>query len=223
MRKLFGYDGIIVRLSEYFNTFLLSNILTVLCCLPIITIGGALAAHQKVMQDFVFDSPKPILKTYFCAMWDNWGRASAILILFLVTSIFLAMDMYIVYFFTSGVLALILYIILISVFVLVLGITSCCLSLIVRYENTILEHLRNTLYLFLSYFPRFIAMAVLASVPFVVFFLYPFTFVQMIPVWVCFGLSVLVFLHTKLVKPLLEKLDSIHYSMKDNIHEITTT
>lgn len=209
MRKLFGYDGVMVRLSEYFNTFLLSNILTILCCLPIITAPGALAAHQKVMQNFMFGEQKPIIKSYFLALWDNWGMAGGLLVLLLMTVAMLAVDICLVYFFTAGIVALLLYIILVSTFFVVIGIAACCLSLIVRYENTLMEHLRNALYMLLSHFSRIILMAVLASVPFAMFFLFPANFIQLLPLWACFGLSILVFLHTKLVKPILEELDSM--------------
>ena len=69
MNKLFGYDGILTKASLVINTFVLTNILTLICCIPIFTIGAAFAAHQKVMQDFVMGNHPAILKTYFTAFW----------------------------------------------------------------------------------------------------------------------------------------------------------
>lgn len=215
MKKLFGYDGLLTRASEFVTTFILTNILTLLCCVPVVTIGGALAAHQKVMQNIVMDNPQPVFKTYFVALWDNLGKSTCLLLLFLVTAVFLLADFYCVYLFASGVFALVLYLILLVISVLVIGITACCFSLIIRYENTLMEHLRNTLYLLMSHFLRILAMAVVAALPFVIFLLYPAFFVQIIPVWVFFGISLLVYIQARLAKPIFESMDDIPKDLKE--------
>ena len=209
MRKFFGYDGFLTHASGVVNTFLLTNILTLIFCIPVVTIGGALAAHQKIMQNFVMENSQPILKTYFTAFWQNLGKATVLLLLFLVTTAFLLADFYCVMLFATGVIALILYLVLIVLFALILGVTACCLSLIVRYENTLGEHLRNCLYLLMSNPGRILAMAVVAAIPGVMFLLYPATFVQIVPVWVFFGISLLVYIQAKLVKPLFDSMDAI--------------
>ena len=149
-----------------------------------------------------------ILKTYFTAFWQNLGKATLLMLLFVVTAVFLALDFYFVMMFTSGVVALVLYLILLIVFTLILGITACCLSLIVRYENTLGEHLRNCLYLMMSNLPRFVLMAALTAFPVVLFLVNPNLFIQLVPVWVFFGVSLFVYLQTKLMLPLFETMDS---------------
>ena len=208
MNKLFGYDGILTKASLVINTFVLTNILTLICCIPIFTIGAAFAAHQKVMQDFVMGNHPAILKTYFTAFWQNLGKATLLMLLFVVTAVFLALDFYFVMLYTSGAVALVLYLVLLIVFTLILGITACCLSLIVRYENTLGEHLRNCLYLMMSNLPRFVLMAALTAFPIVLFLVNPNLFIQLVPVWVFFGVSLLVYLQAKLMLPLFETMDS---------------
>lgn len=209
MKRLFGYDGILTRASEIVTVFVLSNVLTLLCCIPVVTIGAALAANQKVMQDYVMQNSRAVLKTYFTAFWQNLGKATAILLLFLITAVFLLADFYFTFLFTSGVFALVLYIVLIVIFTLVLGIAACCLSLIVRYENTLGEHLRNCLYLLMSNVGRFILMAVIAAIPVVIFLLHPDTFIQLVPVWIFFGFSLLSYIQARLVKPMFETMDEL--------------
>lgn len=207
MNKFFGYDGILTKASFVVNTFVLTNILTLICCIPIFTIGAAFAAAQKVMQDFAMNNQQAILKTYFTAFWQNLGKSTLLILLFVVTAVFLVADFYCVMLFASGVFALILYIVLIVVFALILGIASCCLSLIVRYENTFGEHLRNCLYLMMSNLPRFFLMAGLAALPAVLFLVNPNLFIQLVPVWVFFGVSLLVYLQVKLMLPLFNIMD----------------
>ena len=55
------------------------------------------------------------------------------MLLFVVTAVFLALDFYFVMLYTSGIVALVLYLVLLIVFTLILGIAACCLSLIVCY------------------------------------------------------------------------------------------
>lgn len=207
MNKLFGYDGIFTKASIVFNTFLLTNILTLICCIPIVTIGAAFAANQKVMQDFAMGNHQAILKSYFIAFWQNLGKATLLMILLILSLVFLAADFYAIMLFASGVVALVLYLLLLLVFVLILGIAACCLSLIVRYENTFGEHLRNCLYLMMSNVSRFIAMAVLSAFPAGLFIFDPNLFVQLVPVWVFFGVSLLVYLQVRLMLPLFKIMD----------------
>lgn len=209
MRKLFGYDGILTRASEVVTVFVLSNILTIICSIPIITIGAAIAANQKVIQDFVMENSRAVFKTYFTAFWQNLGKATGLILLFVLTTVFLLADYYCIFLLASGVFALVLYIVLLIVFVLVLGITTCCFSLIARYENSLGEHLRNCLYLLMSNVGRFVLMAILAAIPWVLFFFEPDTFVQLVPVWVFFGFSLLGFIQAKLVKPMFEYMDEV--------------
>lgn len=207
MKKLFGYDGILTRASEVVTVFVLSNLLTLICCIPIITIGSAFAANQKVMQDFVMQNSRAIFKTYFTAFWQNLGKTTALLLLLVLTMAFLVADFYCILLFTSGVLALVLYLLLLIVFVLVLGIAACCFSLIVRYENTLGEHLRNCLYLLMSNPGRIVLMAIIAVIPWAILLFDPELFIQLVPVWVFFGISLFGYIQTKLVKPLFDSMD----------------
>lgn len=221
MKNLFGYNGVLFRASEFVTAFVVSNILTLLCCIPVVTIGAALAAHQKVMQNIVMGESRSVFKSYFTALWENLGKATGLLLLFLLTAAFLLADFYCVYAFAYGIFSLVLYIVLFVVSILVLGVTACCMSLIVRYENTLLEHLRNTLYLLLSHFFRIVVMALVAAVPFVIFFVYPSLFVKLIPVWVFFGISLFAYMQARLVKPILESMDTMHETQIMEDHTLT--
>lgn len=207
MKKLFGYDGILTRASEVVTVFVLSNILTLVCSIPIITIGAAFAANQKVMQDFVMQNSRAIFKTYITAFWQNMGKSTALFLLLILTTAFLVADFYCILLFTSGILALVLYLVLLIMFALVFGIAACCFSLIVRYENTLGEHLRNCLYLLMSNPGRIVLMAIVAVIPWAILLFDPTTFIQLVPVWVFFGISLFGYIQTKLVKPLFDSMD----------------
>ena len=196
------------KAAEVVTVFVLSNILTLICCIPIITIGAAFAANQKVMQDFVMENSRAVFKTYITAFWQNLGKSTALFCLLILTMAFLVADFYCILLFTSGVLALVLYLLLLTVFVLVFGVATCCFSLIVRYENTLGEHLRNCLYLLMSNPARIVLMAVVAVIPWAILLFDPDLFIQLVPVWVFFGVSLFGYVQTKLVKPLFDLMDS---------------
>ena len=207
MKNIFRYDGPFVRLMEALADFVITNILTVLCCIPIITVGAAFAGHQKVMQNIVTDNRQPVLRTYFFTMWENFRQATGLWIFFLLAAVFLAADFFFAYLFTSGILTTVLFIALGIMSLLVCGVVACCFGLIVRYENKLKEHFRNALFLSLSHWPRILVMALVLLAPAILAVVDLATFFNTVPFWLFVGISVLVFLQAWLIRPIFEQLE----------------
>ncbi len=215
MKNLFRYDGPFVRFMEALADFVITNILTILCCIPIITVGGAFAGHQKVMQNIVMDNRQPVLRTYFFTMWENFRQATLLWLFFLLAVVFLAVDFFFTYLFTSGILTIVLFAVLGLMTLLVCGVVACCFGLIVRYENKLKEHFRNALLLVLSHWPRVLAMALVLLVPFILIIVNTVMMINTIPFWLFIGISVLVFLQAWLIRPIFEHLEDTPKDMPE--------
>lgn len=60
------------------------NILTIVCSLPIITVGAAFTAMHRVLVDIYRDEDNKITKTYFVSFKKNFWQATKIWLLYLV-------------------------------------------------------------------------------------------------------------------------------------------
>lgn len=60
------------------------NILTIVCSLPIVTVGAAFTAMHRVLVDIYRDEDNKITKTYFVSFKKNFWQATKIWLLYLV-------------------------------------------------------------------------------------------------------------------------------------------
>lgn len=68
------------------------NVLTLLCCLPVITIGSALTAMHHVLVQIYRDEENKITATYFSAFRKNLGRATILWLICLAFYLLLWVD-----------------------------------------------------------------------------------------------------------------------------------
>ena len=68
------------------------NILTVICSLPLITIGAAFTAMHRVLVDIYRDEENKITRTYFSSFKKNFWQATKIWLLYLVFYAILLVD-----------------------------------------------------------------------------------------------------------------------------------
>ena len=206
MGKLFDLDNPFFRFMEHVADFFILNVLTILCSIPLITVGAALTAHHKVMQNLVLDYEQPIFKSYFRAFAGNFKQAT---VLWLITAAFLAMmvaDVLLVYFYLDG-LSIILYTLLGVISVVALGTACYTFALIARYNNTLKEHLRNGFVLAIGNLPKTVLMLLVCAAAVVLVLLALDPSFNILFLLATFGISLIVFVHTLLLKPVFLQLE----------------
>lgn len=87
MKNLFHYDNPLVQLLTALADVILTNLLCILCCLPVVTAGASIAATYKVMLNLSQDTGGGIWNTFFTAFRENFKQATAVwLVTVLVTA-----------------------------------------------------------------------------------------------------------------------------------------
>ena len=195
-------DGSVFNFLSRIADFLIVNILTVLCCLPVVTIGAALTANYKIMQDIALERDCTVIHSYFRAFAGNFKQATAVWLLTVLSIFVLGADVYIVhnYFHDGG--SSVMKVLLLVVGLAVLGTVVYAFPLIARYENTVKQHLQNAFLLAFSNLPRTIVILLLYSIPVILGYWSMTVLVESLGLWALFGISMVTYLHTKLLKPL---------------------
>ncbi len=206
MGKLFDLDNPFFQIMERVADFFILNILTVLCSIPLLTVGAALTAHHKVMQNLVMDFEQPVCKSYFGAFAGNFKQATLLWLITAVVIALIAADAFLIYLYLDG-LALMLYVLLGVVSVIALGAACYGFALIARYENTLKQHLRNSIVLAVGNLPRTVLMLLLcAIVPVLVLLSLDLSF-NLLLILGTFGISLIVYAHTLILKPVFRMLE----------------
>jgi len=138
-------------LNTFFQLVAL-NIIYVICCLPIVTIGAATTALLEVMLKFSDNERGYLLRGYFTAFGRNFARGTAVFAALgipTLVAIFAA-----VFWFQSGISGIVIGyaagILLVLFIVLLVGAMIFAFALVAGYAAPIRQTLRNALLLALA-------------------------------------------------------------------------
>ena len=207
MNRILDRNNSFFMTLERMANFCILNVLTLFCCVPIITAGASITAGYKVMQCFLIDGEQPIVKTFFQSFRSNFWQSTGLWLIALFILTFLGFDVMIVYLHFQQGMNIVMYIILGIIGFMVLGTVAYAFALIARYENTFRGHFDNALYLVFRMLPRTFAMVVLAVSPVLIFVCSPVVFIFTLPLWVLIGVSSIVYLETRLLMPVFALLE----------------
>lgn len=179
MKNLLSYDSkLIIMLEGVANTMLL-NILFLVCCIPVVTIGAAFTALFSGCRAMIND--EACFKAYFRGFRSGFKRATLAWLILLPLLAVLALTAHSVWLFMKagvkfGVFTLIVALIALTI---ALAVSMMVFLFYSRFECTLRQLLKNGLLMTLAYFIRAILIGLINWAPVLMFFLLkPYTFMQ---------------------------------------------
>ncbi len=207
MSRLFNSNNVFMQTVDRFFTFCMLNVFTVICCLPIITVGAALTACHKAMQEIITDPESNAGKTFFLSFAKSFKQATVLWLINLPILAFIAVDAVLLYFNFSGPMVVVSYVVLGVVGILTLGVDAFAFPMIARYEDTLKNHISNAFYLATRNLHRTVLLVVLTLCPLLIAICSLPFFFKTVVLWVFIGISCIVFMQTRLVLPVLLKIE----------------
>lgn len=157
-------DSKFMRAMSRIGDLLLLNLMFLISCIPVITIGAASTAMYTLCFRFDTDRERGLIKSYFLAFRDNFKQATVLWLILLLCGVTACINIYIFYS-LSGVIPFV-YVLFLILFVLVLLIGSYVFPLLSQFDNRNLSTLKNAMVLSLGYLPRSILIVVINIFPF---------------------------------------------------------
>ena len=178
---------------------LLLNLLTLLCCLPVVTLGPAFTAMNDVVIRIFRQEESGILKNYGRAFRQNLKKGILFGLLLLTAAGLLYFDylcaLTFVPMFRYAVAAL---------GILVLALAIYAFALLARYENSLWQTIKNAVMLAVGYFPRTLGMLCFT----LLFWLLCIRFYRVgAPILFMFGFSLPCYVNTVLMKAAFDRMD----------------
>lgn len=204
MGNIFNLDSKFMQGANKFADLMIVNILTVICCLPVFTIGAAMTAMHNVLLKIYRGEENYIVRQYFKSFKENFKQSTIIFFLYVLVIVFLIADFMLI---NDGIVQMpkfikyVLYIVtaLTAIsYVWVFPIQS-------RYVNKIKITIRNTMVISISNIFYSIMMLLFTLIP----LLAVYYFEIMIPVVFLFGFTVPGILQTILYSRVFDKLEGI--------------
>lgn len=165
--KFFSVDGKLYRFLSRFWDMLKLNAIWLLFSLPIVTMGAATVAAFSVTLKMVDENEGYIFRSFWKAFKENWKKGSIIglINLFFIYALYLDFELFNkikgnpIYFVIFGIIGI----------AVCIGSFLYAYALTARYENTILNTLKNSMDISVKYFVRTLIVVVVVAVEILVF------------------------------------------------------
>lgn len=200
MKGIFSYDSKVMQFGNRLVDLLLLNLLTILCAIPVFTIGAALTSMHTVLIRIGEDKETPVFKCYFTAFRNNFRKATIIGISYSIMALVAGMEWYLL---RNSEIEFNMFA---RVVLIVLSVALCISAswifiLQARYENTIRNMIVNSFAIGLSHFGYTIVMILLSTVPILLVLLIP----KFAPTILAFGISLPAYFQMRIYRRVFRK------------------
>lgn len=193
MGRIFNLDSPVMSFLNKLADLIYLNFLTAICCIPIVTIGASVTALNYVALKMVRNEEGYITRSFFKSFKENFKQATVIWLIMLVCAFVFGGDIFIMRY-SNLEFPEWLKIALIAVGALLLFATIHVFPVLARFENSIKNTFKNSLFMGILSLPKTIAMMVCWVIPVVIIAFIP----RMLPLVFGLGISGPAFLNALL-------------------------
>ncbi len=203
--KLFDLDSKFMHFMNKFADLMWLNILTLIFCIPLVTVGASVTAMHRVLLAIYRDEESYITRSFWKSFKQNFKQSTIIWLIYLAVIILLISDFLLIYKGGMEVHAFIKYAL---IFVAVLTAFSFFWVFVLqsRYENKVWQTIKNSLVVGTSHFFYSIMMMILSIIPLVVVYLFNIG----IPLVIAFGFTAPGILMTMLYSRVFDRMEGVN-------------
>jgi len=209
MNKFFNMDNTFFSFMSRVADLMLLNILFIICCLPVVTIGASITAMYYVTLKMVRNEESYIAKSFFKSFRENFKQSTILWLIMLVAGILIFIDFNIVNQIQSTLTTIVRYGLYFITFIYLL-ILIYLFPVLSKFYNSIKNTFQNALLMSIRHLPFSILLVVIWIAPIVVTFIHPTIFMYGLLVWILIGFSLLSFLCSLLLVKVFD-----HYMPKE--------
>lgn len=184
MGRIFNLDSPLFSFLSKLADLIYLNILTMICCIPVFTIGASMTALNYVVLKIVRDEEGYITKAYFKSFKQNFKQATIIWLILLCIIGVLAGDAIIMRYAVIEFPSWLRLLLMVMGFSLLFAVMHV-FPVLAKFENSIKHTFKNSLLMGILSLPKTLLMIVCWILPIVVMFF----FIQALPVVFALGIS----------------------------------
>ena len=205
--KLFNPDSRIMIFLSRVADLVILNILWLVCCVPVVTIGASTTAMYHVIRHWQKDSVSSIMRDFFQSFKEDFKQATPVYLILLIPTVAVVINAMLIFNpeNSAAVPSYLLVIWFISALIL-LFISSFVYPVMAFFADSIFKTLRNAMVLALAHLPRTILISVLNLLPVILLFVNLSFFLQSSIFWLLIGGALVAYLNMSILKPVFKKL-----------------
>lgn len=194
------------------------NVLWLICCIPVVTIGASTTALYSVMLKMVKNEEGYIFRGFFKAFKSNFKQSTFMWLILAALWIVWLID-YRVAMIMPGNVGVVMSVIFLAIGFILLSVNIYAFPLTARYENTIKATLKNALILTVGKLPYTFLMVIVLVAAVIASLWNTVTLLFAIPLWLLIGGSLIAWLNSFLLRRVFLVLESGNDSENENKSE----
>lgn len=196
MNRIFNMDNKFFTFMGRIADLIILNLLCIVCCIPIVTIGPAITAMFYVTMKMVRNEESYIVKGFFHSFKENLKQGIIINIIVLAAFTMLSLDISLVRGMEGTVYKVLLYIFLVLLFMSML-IYLYIYPVLAKFYNTIKHTFINAFLMSIRHLPYSILMIVISLLPFAILFIPSFRVQSfLIMLFILMGAAVIAYINS---------------------------
>ncbi len=188
MDRFFNMDNAFFTFMGRVADLLILNVLWIICCIPIVTIGPSTSALYYALLKIVRKEDSYTWSMFFHSFRQNLRQGVCLTLIFLALGLLLFVDIRVSSAIpgTFGQILMGLFLVLILFYLILFSYTFPVLA---QFENSVKNTMKNAFLMALSRLPYTLLIVVLNLVPLLLLFISPYHFLLTMPLWLFLGIA----------------------------------
>lgn len=192
-------DNVVMRALGKIGDMICLNVMWLICCIPIITIGASTTALYTVMLRMVKNEEGYIFRGFLKAFKSNFKQSTLIWLILLLLGIVWTVDFRVAGF-MPGMAGIVLSAIFLALGFILLSVMIYIFPLTARYENGIKATFKNALILTVAKLPyTFLMVAIVVAAVFASLWS-AFTLLFSLPLWLIIGGALIAWVNSYILR-----------------------
>lgn len=192
-------DNVVMRAIGKIGDLICLNVLWLICCIPVITIGASTTALYTVMLRLVRNEEGYIFRGFFKAFKSNFKQSTIIWIILLLLGIVWTVDFRLAGL-MPGTVGIVLSAIFLALGFMLLSVLIYIFPLTARYENGIKATFKNALILAVAKLPYTFLMVLITVAAVFASLWSTFTLMFSLPLWLIIGGSLIAWVNSYILR-----------------------
>lgn len=204
MSKIFDLDSPIMRGLSTLADLMILNLVTMVFCIPVITIGPALTAAHYVALKMIRNEEGYIIRGFWKSFKQNFRQGIILGLIVLGVVALLLGDLYIVFKTDIELNFIVVAMILVATVFVFLGVMYV-FPVLAKFDNTVLATIKNSFLFCILNLPKSILMVFVYLFPVLIML----TTWKLLPIVILLGISVPVYLSAMLYNKVFRKFEAM--------------
>lgn len=164
MRNFFNLESPLMVFLSNLTDVVLLNVICLICCIPIVTIGPSITALHYVTLKIVKEEEGNVIKNFFKSFKENFKQSFIVGIVFLIITLVFVLDFKILK--EAGLEEnKILVMVIAAIYMFVCFTVMYIFPLLSRFENTLKQTVKNAVFMSILHIFKTIPMAIIYAIP----------------------------------------------------------